>query len=104
MISSDQRVGQADPLAVALGEVADDLFGNVLQAALGQDGVHPLAGTPPAEPLQPGAELEILPHPHLVVEGVVLRHVADAAAGFQRLGEDIVAGHPRSSRRGGHVT
>ena len=53
---------------------------HVCQAALLHHHIHALARVFPAQALQPGAEFQVFPHPHVQVQRVVLRHVADAAA------------------------
>jgi hypothetical protein len=95
----DERVRQSDTLAVAFGKVADDRPVHIRQAALFHDRVHALARTFPGQALQLGAKPQILPHPHLRMQRIVLRHVADAAANLPRVRENIQARHAR--RAGG---
>ena len=61
--------------------------------------IIPLAGLFPAETLETGAKLEVLAHTHFRMERIVLRHVADAAADFIRLGKDIEARHANGAGR-----
>ncbi len=93
-----QRVSQAHPLPVAFGKLADDSPAHFRQAALGDDGLDPLACAPTAQALEAGAEPQILLAPACRDERVVLRHVADAAAHFVRLGGNV---QPRHAGRAG---
>ena len=97
-----QRIGEPDALAESFRELADDAFLDVDQAALLEHGVHPFPAAPPAEALQPRAELQELPHPHVEMDGVVLRHVADPPPHLVRLVEDIETRHPRRAARRRH--
>ncbi len=95
-----EGIGEADALPVALREVADDLLAHLVQAAHLHHLADVLAQFTPREPLQRGPEIQIFPHPHVRVQRHVLRHVADAAAGCQRLVENVESSH-RSRARGG---
>ena len=48
-----------------------------------------------AQALEPGAELQVFPHPHVLVQRIVLRHVTDPAPHFVRVRRHIQARHPR---------
>ena len=88
-----QSVGQTDPLLIALGQVPNNAFLYVGQAALVQHGIDSLAGLRAAQPLQAGAELQVFAHPHIPMQRVVFRHVTDAAPHFVGLVKHVVAGH-----------
>ena len=98
----DQRIGEADTLLVTLRQMANDAMADVLQPALFHHRVHPLAGLGAAQTLQAGAKSQILLHPHVAMQRVVLRHVADAPAHFIRLGENIEARHAHRAAGGRH--
>ena len=94
-----QRVRQTDALPVAFRKLADDAAAHVRQAALLHHRRDALAGTPPAEALEPRAEFQVFPHAHFGVQRVVLRHVADAAAHLRRLMKHVEARHARRAAR-----
>ena len=88
-----QGLGDAHPLAVALGQVADE---PALHAGEHGEPGHPLQlllPVPGGDPLQGGGEGEVLLHRHVGVEGRLLRQVADAALGRLGLLGHAVAVH-----------
>src|SRR5205807_1386592 len=87
----EQGVGQADALAIALGQGADELATDVGQPAAVDDGLDAAAGLAAVQALDAGAEAEVFGGTHLGVERAVLRHVADAASDFERVPEDVKA-------------
>ncbi len=94
-----QGVGQADPLAVSFGKMADDPLADLAQAALGDDRIDPFARTAVAQPFEPRPKFQVFPHPHVVVQRIVLRHVANTAAHLVGLRKNIQSRHP--GRAGG---
>jgi hypothetical protein len=75
----EDGLGDADALAVALGELADDLVADALQVAELEHLVDARAELAARDLLQPAAEVEVFAHAHVLGQRVVLRHVADAA-------------------------
>src|ERR1039458_9778799 len=51
-----------------------------------------------AQAFQPCAKLQVLPHPHVMVQWIVLRHVTDAAPHFIRLLANIQSSHAHGAR------
>src|SRR5688572_33366374 len=83
--------------------MADELALDLSKAALLHDDVDAFAGAHAVKAFEAGAEFQVFPHAHVPVEGIVLGHVADAAADFVGLGKDIVARHAHRAGAGGHV-
>ena len=98
-----ERIGQADSLAIAFGQMADDLAAHLGQTALLHDRLGPFAAPANAQTLQPGPELEVFAHPHVEMQRIILRHVTNAAAHFVGLGEHVEARHPRGAESGRQV-
>ncbi len=74
---AEQGQPQSQPLLHAAGQSADRLGGLVIQPDLGEDAVR--LGRRRAA--QPGEEARCLRRRHIGIEGDLLRHIADAAAG-----------------------
>src|SRR5581483_5248340 len=74
-------LGQADPLAVALGQVGDDAGPDPVEAGPAEGGVDRPPPFRPGEALALGGEAEVVLHPHLRGERDPLGHVADLAPG-----------------------
>ncbi len=88
----DEGIGQADALAVAFREGLDHLAAHAVEAAGVDDLADAAAGVAVAEALELGAEFQVFPDAHVLVERDVFRHVADFAAGLDGLAEDVEAG------------
>ena len=88
-----EGVGQTDPLAVALGERADDAVFHVLERAklLHIPHAFALAGT--GDLLEGGPVIEVLGYPHVGVKRDVFRHVAEVLPGLHRLAEHVEPGN-----------
>src|SRR5262245_44931657 len=71
-------IRQAHALPVTFGQMSDDLPAYVGQTTLLYHGVHAIPGLSSCQPFQPGAESEVLPHAEVKMQGIVLRHIADA--------------------------
>src|SRR5207244_3152746 len=99
----EQRVGQADALAVALGEGADELPADIGQPAALEHIVQALASLPAVDALDAGPEVEVFGDAHLGVERAVFRHVADPAADLDGVPEDVEAVDGGLARGGGQV-
>ncbi len=97
-----EDVGEADALAVALGEMADDAVRDVGDPHALEGPEDPPRPLPEGDLLQPRPEPEEVRDPHLLVEGDVLGEVPDAPPGLHGAGEDVEAGDPRLPPRGGH--
>ena len=100
---ADQRLGQPHPLAVALGQVADQPAGHVGGPGHLQDAVQLSGPLSPGDPLEPGGELQILPHRHVHIEGRLLRQIADAGLGPRRVLSHAVAVYPDLPFSGGEI-
>jgi hypothetical protein len=60
---------------------------------LGDDRIDPLARAAAAQALEAGAKFQILPHPHVRVQRIVLRHVANTAPHLVSLRKNIQPRH-----------
>ena len=98
----DDGLGQAHPLAIPLGQGADEPVLHVGDEAPVHHLRHPRPALPPRDALHLGHEVEVGGHPHVRVQGHVLREIADPLAHLQRLAEDVEAGHPRGAAAGRH--
>ena len=96
-------LGDPDPLAVALGEPADDLVADPLQVAELEHLVDPGAELSPGNLLQPAPEIEVFAHPHVLGQGVVLGHVADPALDLVGCGRHGESADRHLARGGGKV-
>lgn len=93
----DQGIRQPHPLPEPLGELPDHPPAHFGQPALFHDHIHARARMFAAQAFQPGPELQVFPHPHVIVQRVVLRHIPDAAAHFVGLRKNIQPGHPHGA-------
>jgi hypothetical protein len=94
---AQERLGQADALAVALGQLADQAAAHVRDEAPLHHLVHLRPPLSPAHALDLRHELQVCAHREVRVEGGVLGQVADAPPHLQRLAEDVESGHPRAA-------
>src|SRR5579863_206900 len=97
----NQGLGEPDALAIALGELPADAMSHLGEAA---DVDHVSGGVldlGAADAAQLGDEFQIALDAHIGIERRVFRQVADQAAGFERIGEDVEAvdEHGAGSRR-----
>ena len=95
----DDRLREARPLAVALGERVDRLLRDGREASLLNDGLHLLLRDLAVEPANLGYELEVLLDDHAAIAGGGLRQVSDAALRAHRVGPDVVPADDGRSRR-----
>ncbi len=99
-----QRGGDAHPLAVAFGKVADQPPFHPLQAGAGGGDLHSVQAVRPAlGSLQFRHKKQIFPHRHLLVKGRLLRQIPNARLGGLGFLRDIMPRHPHGPRRGGQV-
>ena len=98
----EDGLGDADPLAVAFGELADDLVANALEVAELEHLINARAEHAALDLLQPPAEIEVFRHPHVLGQRIVLGHVADLAldlVGLRRDGHAADADAPGRGRQ-----
>src|SRR5258708_29179659 len=88
-------------MAVTFRQRSNELAANFLQPAAAHHVVDAPSGPQTMQTLEAGSEDKVFPHPHLMVERAILRHVADAPPHFERIAEDVVAvdGGPARGRR-----
>ena len=92
----DERLREADALAVAVRQVPDLLAEHLREAAHLDDALARACWKVlVVEVPEVGGELQVLEHAHLEVERRALRQVAEALAHLERLVEDVVAVDPR---------
>src|SRR5262249_21679477 len=84
-----QRVRETNTLLVSFGKVPDDTPLHTSKAALLNDLIRPLTRTFARQALQTRAKLQILPHPHVARQWIVLRHVTNATAHLVGFTKDI---------------
>ena len=99
----DERIGEADTLAIAFRQITDDFTADVRQRALLHHNFDPFAALANPQAFQPGSKLEIFAHSHVEVQRIVFRHVTNPAAHLVGLGEHVEARHPRGAVRGRQV-
>ena len=99
----DEGIGEAEALAVAFAEAADHLAGDILEGGEVHDAAHVFLHGAPAEAFESGAEFEVFLDAHVVVERDAFRHVADLAAGFEGVGENVMAGDAGGAAAGREV-
>ncbi len=90
----EHRVGEADALAVALRERAEQPALHFLDAALLQAVVDPRGPAGAVDALELRAIRQVLADAHLGVQRHALRQVADALADVHRLVHHVVPGDP----------
>ena len=99
----EDGLGDADALAVALGELADDLVADAFQVAELEHLVDARAEFAAGDFLQPAAKIQVFADAHVLGQRIVFRHVADLALRFVRLGGDRNAADADPARGGGQV-
>src|SRR5262249_56665680 len=77
----NQGVGQADPLAVALGQRPDQLPADVAKPAAVEDVAEPAAGVDRRLTLRPAAEAQLVLNPQLTGGRATLGQVTDIPSG-----------------------
>ena len=92
-----QSVRQADALAIAFRQGADDLPMHVVEPAAFEDVANPFPPPPAVNALDAGPEAKILVDAHVRIERTVFGHVADAPPGLDRIPEDVDAADGRLS-------
>ena len=98
----DDRLREADTLAVALGELADQLRPDVLYKAARGRFFAALQYFFLGDPFDASHKLQVLANFHVGVQGRRFRQVADPLLDFKRLLDDIKTGDARRAFRGGH--
>ena len=100
---SQQRLGKAYTLLIALGQVPDQPVLHIRQLqplhSLVDLGFHVL----PLDSLDPSHEPQIFLHPHIQIQGRQLRQIADALFDLLRLLGDVKAVHHNRSGGGGQI-
>jgi hypothetical protein len=99
-----QRVGQPDALAIALGQVADGLALHVIQPAAVQHVLDASLTSNAIQVAQARAEIEVFTNLHLRVQRHVLRQVAKALTHPDRIVKDVVPGDRGRAAGGRHET
>src|SRR6267143_1492109 len=74
-----EGICQANALTETFGKLADDSAADVREGALFHDAIHALARFFATQTFEPGAKFEVFPHAHIYMQGIILRHVANAA-------------------------
>jgi hypothetical protein len=87
----EHRLCEAHALAEALRQLADELAGDVTQAAAAADLLDAPRALGRIHLTQIGRELEVLEHRHVAVDGRVLGQVPDAPAHLEGVLEDVEA-------------
>ncbi|MPM77346.1 hypothetical protein SDC9_124349 [bioreactor metagenome] len=99
-----ERLGNADALAIALGEIADQAILHVLQPDLIENALEMALDLPLRHAHELADEHQILVDGHLRVERRELRHVAQVTLCFERFLEDVVPVDPDVSLVRGDVS
>src|SRR5882762_7516876 len=89
----DKGVGQPNALLVTFGEVANDFTVDISQPALLHDGLGALAAAAALESFKRRAKAKVFTHPHVAMQRVIFRHVADAPTDLISLAEDVSSRH-----------
>ena len=97
-------LGQAHPLAVALGQVPDQPGAHLLQVGQSQHLVQLLLLLLSGDPLQLCAEGQILLHGHVRIQRRQFRQIPDTGLGSLRLLQNVVALHQDLTAGGGQIT
>ena len=84
----------------AAGEAAHRLARSILQPGQRQRPLDPLGQLGAAQAVQAAEEAQVLPRGQILVQGQVLWHQADGAAGGERVARQIVTGHARAAPAG----
>ena len=100
----EQRLRQANPLAIAFREIADEATLHLLHAAQ----FHHLADfartLTARDALHFSDEMQVAIDGHFLVQGYVLRQVAHALTHGERLRKDVIAGDHSATTTGWHET
>ena len=96
----EQRAGEGQPLLPAAGERPGDEVLLAAEVRHADGPVEALGLRRPAQAVDPGEEVEVLPHGQLVVEAEALGHVADAAAHPLGVAGDVDPQHPAGAGGG----
>ena len=96
----EDRRGQAHPLAIALGERADDLAAHLAQQATLDRLPHRPPALVAAQPLELAAVAQVLAHPHLGIERHVFRKVAETPACRRSLTQEVAPLQENPATRG----
>src|SRR5262249_23957673 len=91
--------GQAEALAIALGQRADEPATDLADAAALETVVDALLPLLAVHALQLGPVGQVLLDAHFGIQRHALRQVADVAAHFHRLRHDVVVGDPGDAAR-----
>src|SRR5699024_5093675 len=87
---AQQRLGNADPLAIALGQGVDALPPDLLDAGLFDDRIDLLPELLSPEPLSLADEAEIFLRRFVEIEGRLFGQIPDPALGLPRMLEDVM--------------
>ncbi len=101
---ADQGLGDAHPLAVALGQVLDQLLADLLDVGLLDGPLDLRLHVPAAQALGPGHEMQVFIDRLLHVQGRPLRQVAHQALGLPGLLKNVVAADLHLAGRGGQTS
>ena len=88
----DHGIGEADALAIAARERADQAAAHLAQPAAVEAKVHAHLPVFARDALELGAVFEVFIDAHFGIERHAFGQVADVAADFQRLRHDVIAG------------
>ena len=97
-----QRLRHRDPLAVALGELADRLVRDGFERALLEHGLDPVPQAAARHPPRLAEEAEEAVRGHVRIERAVLGEIAEVLGRLDPVGLHVDAGDPRRPVRGGH--
>ena len=101
--AAQQRLRNAHPLTIALGQAADDPGQHFLQPGAAGSGQHMLLALRTLDPLKLCHKVQILLHGHFRVERRLLRQVAHTGFGLLRLLRQTKAGHLHLALGGGQI-
>jgi hypothetical protein len=95
----DERLREADALAIAVRQVPDLLAEDLREAAHLDDRARPLLERRVVELAEVAGEAQVLEHAHLEVQRRALRQVPEGLPDLQGLVEDVVPVDARRARR-----
>ena len=99
----DDGLGDSYPLAVALGQGADQTPAPLCEPAAGSGLLDGRGSALPRDPMELGAVVEVLVHPHVGIQGRALRQISDEAFRAQGVMRQIYAHDPDLAVAGGQV-